>query len=60
MFLGDAIYHPPVYAQKQRPLSFRKMLAALPYEEVDLFVPGHGEPMNRDAFREWMKKIVRL
>jgi len=56
LFLGDAIYHPPVYAQKQRPLSFRKMLAALPYKEVDLFVPGHGQPMDRDAFLERMKR----
>ena len=60
LFLGDALYPPPVYARTHRPVSLRKMSAALPAEEIDLFVPGHGEPMDRDAFRTQLKRNIRL
>jgi glyoxylase-like metal-dependent hydrolase (beta-lactamase superfamily II) len=55
LFLGDALYPPPVYAPERRSCSYRKLLAALPVEEAELFIPGHGEPMTREAMREWMK-----
>jgi glyoxylase-like metal-dependent hydrolase (beta-lactamase superfamily II) len=56
LFLGDALYPPPVYAPERRARSYRKLLAVLASEEAELFIPGHGEPMDKKALRNWMKR----